>query len=432
MYVAARDGGSTRRVETVVMGKDVNVWRNAIFAGSGQVGGVIKGNVSIHGSVHILGNNLPAGGEAIAALDMSGTSLIHNNYADCPADLAARVPALPTTDFGGETIGTIDAKLRVKHGLVSLSGNSEVGEVNLAGNTFKETMDGTYVSEGWTGNAVVDDGDRGDPKSVWSDNGWDELYDLGDRVPFPVLTDDWRAPVTGARVWDASMGKWYSHQDYFDQVLLADPNNKTDGVYTGDIDIYTQGSHFYWNATKNIKLVGSLPATAPDSTDDYILFNVTNKTLQINGQVTVNGKLTIRGKSNAPTVNYSGRGAILVHGDVQLDCNLLTCNNANPANTANSFPAANCMGLMASGSMVVGSVAQVSLMGAFYAQNKIACSKQTNVMGTFVSQYFDMGTNVPSIFQVPALADNLPLGMIGNYPIMSLSRVSWRELGATL
>jgi hypothetical protein len=50
------------------------------------------------------------------------------------------------------------------------------------------------------------------------------------------------------------------------------------------------------------------------------------------------------------------------------------------------------------------------------------------VAGTFVSNYFDMGTNVPSIFQVPTLADNLPLGMIGNYPIMSMTRVSWREL----
>ena len=28
--------------------------------------------------------------------------------------------------------------------------------------------------------AVTDDGDRGDPQSVHSDNGWDEEYDLGD------------------------------------------------------------------------------------------------------------------------------------------------------------------------------------------------------------------------------------------------------------
>jgi hypothetical protein len=46
-----------------------------------------------------------------------------------------------------------------------------------------------------------------------------------------------------------------------------------------------------------------------------------------------------------------------------------------------------------------------------------------------VSNYFDMGTNVPAIFQVPSLADNLPQGMVGAYPILAFQHVSWRELG---
>jgi len=85
---------------------------------------------------------------------------------------------------------------------------------------------------------------------------------------------------------------------------------------------------------------------------------------------------------------------------------------------------------MAENDMVVGSLSQLQLMGAFYAQGRITCTKQSIVMGTFVSNYFDMGTNVPDIFQVPSLADNLPHGMIGAYPILCLSQVSWRELGA--
>ena len=78
---------------------------------------------------------------------------------------------------------------------------------------------------------------------------------------------------------------------------------------------------------------------------------------------------------------------------------------------------------------MVGSTAQLSIMGAFYSEQTIKTEKQTNVAGTFVASYFDMGKNVPSIFQVPALAQNLPYGMIGNYPIVVLSRESWRELG---
>src|SRR5690606_19395135 len=121
--------------------------------------------------------------------------------------------------------------------------------------------------------------------------------------------------------------------------------------------------------------------------------------------------------------------AILVYGDIVIDTNLVTCNNGNKTDTAGSFPVNNILGLMASNNMTVGSTAQLDIMGAFYAQNKIVSAKQTNVMGTFVSNYFDMGTNVPNIFQVPSLADNLPLGMIGNYPILALQEVAWREIG---
>ncbi|HNR34539.1 MAG TPA: hypothetical protein PKO36_05130, partial [Candidatus Hydrogenedentes bacterium] len=77
------EASSARRVETVYSSTNINVWNNAIFAGNGQAGGLINGNVSIHGSVHLLGNNLLTGALAVDALDLSGTSLIHNNYADC-------------------------------------------------------------------------------------------------------------------------------------------------------------------------------------------------------------------------------------------------------------------------------------------------------------------------------------------------------------
>jgi len=87
------------------------------------------------------------------------------------------------------------------------------------------------------------------------------------------------------------------------------------------------------------------------------------------------------------------------------------------------------IGIMAEDTMTVGSNAQLKLMGAFYAQNEVRSSKQTITTGTFVANYFNMGTNVPEIYQVPDLADNLPRGMIGAYPILQFSEVSWREIG---
>ena len=429
VYAMAQNGENEHRVEVVYESSNVNVWENAIFAGSGQAGGLINGNVSIHGSVHLLGDSLVNGAMALAAIDLSGTSLIHNNYVDVPAYLQARVPALAQTSFEGEMVDTLEAKLRAKAGLVGMSGNSEIGEPQLAGNTYKETMDGTYVSSGWTGNSVVDDGNRGDPKAVFSDNGWDEIYDLGDKVPFPLLTDDWRDPDTGEKIQDPGTGTWYTHQDYFNQVLVASPTNPSDGIYTGNIVLDVKTSKFYWNATTGQVLNGCLPATMPASTDDYIWFDCDTDMMKVNGQVRINGNLSFAGQGNDRVVNYSGRAALLVYGDVSIDANLITCNNGVKTNTANSFPVNNIIGIMASNNMVVGSSAQLDIMGAFYAQNKITSAKQTNVMGTFVSNYFDMGTNVPNIYQVPALADNLPLGMIGNYPILAISQVSWRELG---
>ncbi len=187
IYAIAEKHGTVRRVEVITENVNVNVWQNAIFAGSGQIGNVINGNVSIHGSVHILGNNLLPGNPAIVVMDLSGTALIHNNYKGIPIALQRIVPPPPTTLFDGETVQTLYAKLRVKKGLVGLSGNAEIGEPNNPGDPYKETMDGVYVNDGWTGNQVIPNGGRGIPKNVYSDNGYDDLYDLGNRVPFPLI-----------------------------------------------------------------------------------------------------------------------------------------------------------------------------------------------------------------------------------------------------
>jgi len=425
IYAYARQMGTVRRVEVVVQGQDVNVWRNAIFAGSGQAGGLINGNVAIYGSVHLLGDSVLPGGQVLQALDMGGTSLIHNNYNDLlgEPELLTRVPALPTDTVNGETVSTIEATLRVRHGLVGLSGNSEIGEPDVAGNISKETLDGTYVTDGWTGTSTIDDGGRGIPTEVYSDNGYNETYDLGDRVPMPMLDDYWRDPGTGARRWDASRNDWYTHENYFREVLVGDPANPTDGLLTADVVINAKTSNYYYNASRP---ADPNPANR-QATDDYILFNCTTNRMELNGQIYINGSLTLTGQGNDRTMYYTGRGAILVNGNTSLDANLLTLNADGTA--ALSYPAANCFGIMTTGDMSVGSSSQLDLMGGFYAEGTVTSQFQSTVMGTFVGSFFNMGNQVPRIYQVPTLADNLPFGMIGNYPIMFLGIESWRELG---
>ncbi|NLV41639.1 MAG: hypothetical protein GXY15_10485 [Candidatus Hydrogenedentes bacterium] len=429
IHSEAQYEGVQREVESVYVAKDINVWNNAIFAGTGAAGQLINGNVSIYGSVHLLGDDLDPSNLAVNAMDLSGTSMIHNNYVGMPGTLRSRVPALPTTFVNGKEVETLDAALRVRRGLVSLSGNSEIGERNNDGNSVKELMDGTFNTDGWAGNAVIPDGGRGIPQSVWSDNGFNNTYDLGTRMSLPLLDDDWRE-TDGSRVMNPYTGTWYTHSEYFSEVLLADPTARTDGMYNKNMLIDTgANAAFYWNATTGQELTGAAAVAAvPGANDDYISFNPVTNVLKINGQIRINGDLEFTGKGNDTTINYSGRGAILTYGDVTIDTNLLTCNNGNPADTALSYPVRNVLGVMCSQDMMVGSKAQLDIMGAFYAEGQIKTMKQTNVIGTFVSNYFDMGSQVPNIYQVPELSRNLPYGMIGNYPIMDLSMVSWREL----
>ena len=231
-------------------------------------------------------------------------------------------------------------------------------------------------------------------------------------------------------------GAPFTHKDYFLQTLVGDPDVPDDGNYSGNMTIDTRGDHFYWNATTGEQRQGSLPAVVPPKTDDYLIFDKTRDVLEINGEIAIDGNLTFTGKGSEKTINYTGKGAILVDGNVRIDAHLLTCNNGNPANVANSFPVNNALGIMASKNITIGSTlldllfnSKINIMGAFYAEQQIISLKQARVAGTLVSNQFNLGLTAPDIFQVPTLGDNLPAGMVGDYPITALKQISWRERG---
>lgn len=442
IYALARNNNVTRRAEVVYAGEDVNVWGNAIFARVGQTGGKMKGNASIRGSVHILGEGIPEGGEA---MEMTGASLIHNNYAKSSGPalssyLVDRVPPLPTTTVDGQTNQkTLNAKLRVRNGVISLNGSAEVGASEQSGNGAKDTMDGTFVNDGWIGNQVNDDGDRGDPRRVYSDNGWDEGYDLGDAVSFPTFEDDWHWPenvqcyeMGGQYSQSAGStelypdGTSYSHEDYFREGLAL--NN----VYNGNVSI-TAGTTYYLNLTQGGSNPNSRVKADPENCvkgDTYIYYNKSTNVMEVNGPIMINGNLSFNASGGKKVINYTGRSAMLVTGNVNIHTSLLTCNDGDPNDYVASFPERNCIGVMAGGNMVIGDKSQLDILGAFYAEGNIKFNKQTVIMGSLVTSTFDMSGQVPDIYQVPSLRWNLPLGMIGNYPVLAFSPISWRELPA--
>ena len=70
---------------------------------------------------------------------------------------------------------------------------------------------------------------------------------------------------------------------------------------------------------------------------------------------------------------------------------------------------------------------QLNMAGAFYAQGTIKSAKQNNIAGTFVASYFDMGTNVPNIYQVPTLSSNMPPAMPGDKHYYTLKVQTLRD-----
>ncbi|MDO8683440.1 MAG: hypothetical protein Q7N50_08165, partial [Armatimonadota bacterium] len=199
-------------VEIVAQTSSAGPWEAAIFAGVGQSGGGINGNVKVAGSVVILGdgesytdtngNGVRDAGEPYVDIDadgaydppltssdtamaLGGTAGVQNNYAGMPIELSSRIPALGTVTYGGETVQSLNAKVHVKRGGVSLSGSGTIGSENQTGNTIKETVDGVYVTDGVTGSGVN------------SDNGSSNPYDLADDATFPYLSDPYTDTATG-------------------------------------------------------------------------------------------------------------------------------------------------------------------------------------------------------------------------------------------
>ena len=335
-------------------------WEYAIFAGSGATGTMINGVVDIRGSVIVLGDGLADGDYA---MDLGGTAeIVGNNYSTLDAGLLAKVPPLPTTTFNGEVVETLNAELRVKKGLVGLSGASSVGEIDVSGNSVKETVDAVYVTDGWGGNQGAN--------QVFSDNGSAQAYDLEDAMAFPSLSD----PYPG----------YADYQDYL---------KNTGYVLTAA------------EAATLANLNPNTPAFAYGDANGSISMDGTGN-LAIDGIVYLDNDadLVLNKDGTAKTVTYTGSGSILVTGNVHIDASLVTAGN-------NSFPT-NIMGIMTPKNISF-TDSDLDVMGLFYAENSVIAQKQTDIVGTIVSNYFDMGTNVPAIYQVPEVANNLPPGLIG-------------------
>lgn len=434
---ATQTGVSTSRTIKAVVDyreENVNVWNNAIFGGVGQIGRSINGNVQIRGSVHLLGDGetftdldgdgrwdddesytdsnhngqydvgepfidrdgdghrdsrepfVDANGNGTRdpaltvtdlAEELSGTALIGNNYDAMPAALRSKVPTPPSEVFAGETVESLSTKLRVKNGRVSLSGNAKAGNANQAGNSVKETIKGTYVSDGFAGTAGT--------ANVYSDNGFTNGYDLGDGLVTLPLVNQGAVTVDGTT--------------YSNYLAYLEANAT---VIVGDLNIQ-KGTARTISGPK-----GSL-------------------TIDADGNMTLSGIVYVTGNVNfGPSksrIIYEGSGTIASPNSAFVHCDLMPKTN---------FPESDALGLIMGDRIELATGpgdAQLTMALAMYAQHRIVSNKQNEVAGTMVSSYYQM-SNVPRLYQVPKLAEHLPPGMPGAEPILiaSITTESWQEL----
>jgi len=285
---------------------------------------------------------------------------------------------LPTIDFNGENVATLDAEMRVKHGSVNLSGTAKVGSPNVSGGSplIKETMDGVYVNDGFGGTAGTG--------NVYADNGTSEGYDLPDGViKFPSLND--------------TSNGYSDHRAYLAANAL---------IISGDLELKPGVAY-----TSSYSAKGSLSVDA-------------NGNVTISGIVLVTGNVNLSagagGRKNDPLV-YDGRGTLVAGANMNINTHVLS---------KDAFPTNDVMGFISYHDMNIGigaGASQLDLMGAFYAQQNITNQKQNHLAGAMVSNFFSV-TNVPSIYQVPALVDNLPPGMPGGN---TYTVYVWRALAST-
>jgi hypothetical protein len=144
--------------------------------------------------------------------------------------------------------------------------------------------------------------------------------------------------------------------------------------------------------------------------------------INIQGIVYFDGDISFAKNGGNKSMRYSGRGTVVSSGNISVETDVL------PTLT---FPTIYAMGFISRHKMSLGTSSQLSLAGAFYAQETITSTKQNELLGTFVSSYFQM-QNVPHMYQVPSLVSNLPPGMPGadRIWIKSIRIDSWREISA--
>lgn len=372
-----------------------NLWDLAVFSG-GATAAQINGNTHIRGTVYVLGeesfidNNenslydqgvdilIDENGNSIRdhlsstdnAINGSGSFYVGNDY-----NAFGGSNAIPETFLNRITsVSTLNAGVNVKYGKTLLDGSSQIGNVNMPMDLVN-VPDG-FIPEDPTGVVFVEEGGM--------------FYDRGifnDKIRFPSLYD----VVNGSTRMNSLQ------------------NNGL--VLTSGVDI-----------PEDITPATVIPTIVDSNGNSFGMDGTGNMT--ITGIVYINGNLTFDRYQNDRTIWYTGKASMVLTGNLTINTNLYTNETGTTA-----YPQNNIIGFMTPQNITLGmsgGAAQLELMGIFYAGGILKTAKQTSVAGTFISNHINMASQVPEIYQIKNIKDNLPPGMIDIPPIVAV--YSWQEV----
>ena len=366
----------SKTIQAYVTIENLSPWNNAIFCGQTPQKKIDSAN--IRGSVHLLGEK----GKK-KALSLVGSTHIQNTYYSIPKALKGKIPPPAKVVFNEEVVESLKTKLRVKQGGVFLDFDAGIGTSpglpKSKLEAFKPPVDGVYIALGFMGEGE---------DNVYSDNGKETGYNLGQRVKFPSLYEPYIDPVTKKEYA-------YMYWDYLKENSLHIKEN--------EISYQNPFDHSYPNK-------GSISWDGQGG-------------LEIDGLIYINGDL-ILGKEDQPpgtqTIRYGGKGILISSGSIFIHSHLLP---------EGILPMDDVIGLIAAEDIYILPQKGNPLysIGAFFAEETVYIAEESHVVGSIVANSFEMG-KMSMIAQVPALATNLPPGMIVPWPDWYIMARQWKEL----
>jgi hypothetical protein len=408
----------------------IDAWKNAIFAG-GSGTQIITGNYRVGGPVHILGTGISPGEEVWA---MSGAAELINGYnfngmtQAYAQSIKAKLPSIEHVTVGGESVETLETILRVKRGVVDLSGSANIGAdgtdhklTDIAGDEYKSYIDAIRTNEALTGY---------EGKTFSDEINMDKGYDLGDKIQMPNFTGDQYTDPNGA-VWD-------DYETYLNANSFTVPKGVApDAQSTDQCNLVP-----YKNATDKgtpafcLMDGGACPGGAcPENpAKGCIKWNPgagAGGTLVTTGRVKFDATcpaVTI-GRSGSYDVTYQGKGVLHSDASITVAGNLISSGIKLNGDAGAIFTTDHLLGIMTKANLLIG--ASATVMGAFFSSSTMSAENNSNIIGTMASNQFGLGSGMgaASIFYVKQLSPNVKgMGMITSRTVYTFKNYEWTQV----